>query len=295
MPGDPKSVPGTARWDTRLSVSSLSSRSCSLRQDLDLYERLGIDRATLSLPKLIEAGLESAIDEIVGRGLRVDGVLPGAAFDLTDRSGWSEVHESMNMALETAQRLGAHTLLTAGGSARGRRYEWAVDRFSRAIEPVVAAARLRGVRIAIEPTRPQFAHLGFVHTLRDGLALARELDLWLVPDTTHVWWEPDLTDLLAAGASRFALLQVADLAFTQPVFERLVPGDGELRLEAMIHAAVAGGFEGPFEVEILGAAIEAEGYEGALRRSFEYLQSLVAERSASCPAPGADTVRENNR
>lgn len=275
-------------------MSSLSSRTWSLRQDLDLYERLGIDRVTLSLPKLIEAGLERAIDEIVGRHLRVDGVLSGAAFDLTDQSGWSEVHESMIMAVETAARLGARTLPTAGGSARGRGYGWAVDRFSRAIEPVVAAARPRGVRIAVEPTRPQFAHLGFVHTLRDGLALARELDLWLVPDTTHVWWEPDLTGLLAAGASRFALFQVADLAFAGPVLERLVPGDGEIPIGPLMDAAVAAGFEGPFEVEVLGAAVEAEGYEGAVRRSYEHLQSLVAERSDSCPAPGADTVRENN-
>ena len=258
-----------------------------MRQDLDLYQQLGIDRVSLTLPKLIEAGLERAIEEIAGRRLRVDAVLPGAAFDLTDESGWPEVHESMVIALETAQRLGAHTLPTAGGSARGRGYEWAVDRFCRAIEPIVAAAAHRGVRIAVEPTRPQFAHLGFVHTLRDGLALAGELDLWLIPDTTHVWWEPDLAALLAAGASRFALLQVADLAFAGPVLERLVPGDGEIPLGPLIGAAMAAGFEGPFEVEVLGTAIEAEGYENAVRRSFEHLQRLLPDSNGflSAAAP----------
>ncbi|MDQ1359766.1 MAG: hypothetical protein QOJ44_143 [Acidimicrobiaceae bacterium] len=265
------------RWDPRFSVSSLSTQSWSLRQDLDLYERLDIRRVTLFLPKLIEAGLDQAMDEIVGRHLHVDGVLPGAAFDLTDESGWAEVRESMVLAVETAQRLGAHTLPTAGGSARGQSYEWAVDRFSRAIEPIVAAARPRGVRVAVEPTRPQFAHLGFVHTLRDGLALACELDLWVVPDTTHVWWEPDLPGLLAAGASRIALFQVADLAFAGPVLERLVPGDGEIPLGPLMGAAVAAGFTGPFEIEILGAAIETEGYEDAVRRSYEHLEGLVQD------------------
>ncbi|MGH9074758.1 MAG: hypothetical protein ACRDZQ_11670, partial [Acidimicrobiales bacterium] len=63
------------RWDRRISVSSLSSRSWSLRQDLDLYQRLGIDRVSVSLPKLMDAGLDRAVDEITGRGIAVDGVL----------------------------------------------------------------------------------------------------------------------------------------------------------------------------------------------------------------------------
>ena len=86
---------GSRRWDPRLTVNSLSSRSWTLRQDLDLYERLDIRRLTLFLPKLIEAGLDQAVDEIVGRHLQVDGVLPGAAFDLTDESGWAEVERML--------------------------------------------------------------------------------------------------------------------------------------------------------------------------------------------------------
>ena len=148
---------------------------------------------------------------------------------------------------------------TAGGSAHGHTYEWAADRFSQAIEPVVTAARHRGVRVALEPTRPQFAYVGFMHTLAHGLALAEQLDLWLMPDTAHVWWEPDLADLLAAGAPRFALFQVADLAFGGPVVERLVPGDGEIPLGPMMRAAVVAGFEGPFDIEIIGQVHRGRG------------------------------------
>jgi sugar phosphate isomerase/epimerase len=267
-------------------VSSLSSARWSLTQDLDLYQRLDIHRASFFLPKLVQAGLERAIEEIVGRGIVVDAVLPGAAFDLTDESAWPEVHEAMVMAIEVAQRLGATTMPTAGGSAHGQPYQWAVDRFARAIEPVVSAGRHRGVRVAIEPTRTQFAYVGFVHSLRDGLALADQLDLWLMPDTAHVWWEPDLAELLAAGAPRFAVFQVADLAFGGPVLERLVPGDGELPLGPILTAAAAAGFEGPFEIEILGQAIEDEGYDEAIRRSYQHIQGLLAEGSGFFPADG---------
>jgi sugar phosphate isomerase/epimerase len=71
-------------------------------------------------------------------------------------------------------------------------------------------------------------------------------------------------------------MQVADLAFRAPVLERLVPGDGALPLGQLLDATLAAGFSGPFELEILGSAIESEGYESAIRRSFSYLTALLA-------------------
>jgi sugar phosphate isomerase/epimerase len=271
--------PGTEarpRWDPRLGVNALSSRDWSLRQDLDCYERLGIERISVYLPKLLDAGLDDAVDEITGRGLRVDGILAGRAFDLLDERSWPRTHDAMLTALDVAQSLGAGILQTTGGSGGGRPYEWAFERFVRAIAPVAAEAAAVGIRIALEPTRPQFAHVGFVHTLRDGVALASDLGLSLVPDTAHSWWEPGFTGLLSSGAPHFAVLQVADLAFTGPVLERLVPGDGALPIGSMLAAAVAGGFVGPFELEIIGSAIEREGYESAIARSLNYLTSLLA-------------------
>jgi sugar phosphate isomerase/epimerase len=138
------------------------------------------------------------------------------------------------MCIEVAQRLGATTVQTAGGSAGGSPYEVAVEHFTRAVAPVASVAASAGIRLALEPTRPQFAHIGFVHTVRDALAVATELGLWLVPDTAHSWWEPDVAGLLAHAASRIAVLQVADLAFGAPVLERLVPGDGSIPLQRLL-------------------------------------------------------------
>jgi sugar phosphate isomerase/epimerase len=265
-----------ARWDPRLGVNALSSRNWTLQQDLDCYERLGIDRITLYLPKLLDAGLDGAVTVILGRKLRVDGILAGRAFNLADEASWPATRDAMVMAIDVARRLGASTLQTTGGSAGGRPYEWAAERFGRALAPVSEAASRAGIRIALEPTRPQFAHVGFVHTLRDGLALAAELGIFLVPDTAHSWWEPGVNALLSAGAPFFAVVQVADLAFDAPVLERLVPGDGAVPIGPMLAATVAAGFPGPFELEIIGSAIEHEGYERAIERSLTHLTTLLA-------------------
>jgi sugar phosphate isomerase/epimerase len=271
--------PTDGGWDTRLSVNSLSSRRWTLQEDLDCYERLGIDRISVFLPKLLTAGLDRAVADITGRGFRVDGVLPGSSFDLSDESSWPRTQDALVLAVEVARRLDATAVLTPGGSARGESYEVAAERFSDALAPVSAAASQADIRLALEPTRPQFAHIGFVHTVRDALALASDLGIWLVPDSAHSWWEPDVEGVLAKGVSRIAVVQVADLAFRTPVLERLVPGDGAIRLGAFLGAAIEAGFRGPFELEIIGSAIEAEGYESAIRRSFAHLTRLLAGRS----------------
>jgi sugar phosphate isomerase/epimerase len=263
-------------WDPRLCVNSLSSQHWTLWEDLECYERLGIGRISLFMPKLVHAGLDRAVAEVTGRGIRVDGILPGSSFDLLQEGSWSRTQDALVMGIELAQRLGATTVQTCGGSAGGAPYEKGVECFTRAIAPVASAAARAGVRLALEPTRPQFAHIGFVHTVRDALALATELGLWLVPDTAHSWWEPDLAGLLAHAASRIAVLQLADLAFGAPVLERLAPGDGAIPLARLLDATLSAGFAGPFELEILGSAIENEGYENAIRRSLRHLTSLLA-------------------
>jgi len=278
------SAPGgqarTGRWDPRLSVNAYSSRNGSLLDDLALYETLGVQRVTLSLPKLLAHGLERAVSDIVGeigrRDLVVDGIIPAVAFDLSDPTSWAEPLETMALTIETAERLGAPTVQTTGGRGAGLAFEESAERFASAVEPVAREAARRGVRLALEATRPQFAHIAFVHTVRDAVSLASDLGLWLVLDTAHGWWEPGVLELYSAAAPRCASLQVADLALDAPVLERLVPGDGHVHLGALIGAALGGGYGGPFELEILGGAIEAEGYESAIRRSLDHLTTLLA-------------------
>jgi sugar phosphate isomerase/epimerase len=257
-------------------VNALSSRGWTLRQDLDCYERLGVERITVYLPKMLDAGLDEAIAEIVGREFKVDGILAGTAFDLGHAASWPATQDAMTMALDVGARLGVSTLQTTGGSAGGRSFDWAIEQFARAAAPVMEAAAKAGIKVAVEPTRPQFAHVGFVHTLRDGVALAASLGVSLVPDTAHTWWEPDVVGLLTEHAHLFAVVQVADLAFDAPVLERLVPGDGALPLADLLGVTVGAGFQGPFELELIGSAIEAEGYERAIERSLAYLTTLLA-------------------
>ncbi len=96
-----------------------------------------------------------------------------------------------------------------------------------------------------------------------------------------LWWETISTG--SVGRRCVALCRVPDRrpGLAGPVLERLVPGDGEIPIGPMTTAALAAGFAGPFEIEIVGSAIEHEGYEGAVRRSVPASRGHPAGSSAS--------------
>ena len=78
---------------------------------------------------------------------------------------------------------------------------------------------------------------------------------------------------------RIAAVQFADAQFGTPEKPspggRVVPGDGDLDVEAFIEAAVDSGYSGPFELEMVGPAIEAEGPFDATRRAVESATKLL--------------------
>jgi sugar phosphate isomerase/epimerase len=66
-----------------------------------------------------------------------------------------------------------------------------------------------------------------------------------------------------------------------------VPGDGDIPLSRIIGQLLDAGYDGVFDIEIIGSRIEDEGYESAIRRSLGYLDELLepaAERSAASDA-----------
>lgn len=259
-----------------VSVSQVSSMRWSLEEDLRLYERAGIRRVGVLLSKLEAAGGQGAgVRRVRDAGLRVDAVYAGASLVLRERGGWPAWRGALLAALEAADQLGAGGVLFLSGGAQGLAYEAAADAFAEAIEPLAAQLRPGGPGLWLETAGTAFAGIGFVHTLADAGAIARRHDLRLVVDVAHSWWEPRLHARLAELAGLIGLVQVADLAFGARGFERVVPGDGQLDVRGICAALLAAGYRGPFELEVLGRAIEEEGYDSAVPRGAAALGELL--------------------
>ena len=81
-------------------------------------------------------------------------------------------------------------------SRPGRRvrspWDEAADALEEALGPVLAAARARDLRFALEHTNSLRVDVGFVHTLRDAVDLARRLDVGVCMEVNACWAERDL-------------------------------------------------------------------------------------------------------
>src|SRR5262249_48246296 len=145
----------------------------------------------------------------------------------------------------------------------------------QAMAPVLGEARDRGIPFALEHTNSLRVDVGFVHTLRDVVDLARRLDVGVCMEIIACWAERGLDATIADGVDRLRLVQVSDFAIgTLTTPHRLVPGDGDIPLARILGLLRAAGYAGVYDLELIGPAIEEEGYEGAVLRSIDRLRAL---------------------
>ena len=90
------------------------------------------------------------------------------------------------------------------------------------------------------------------------------------------WAERGLAETVTAGVDRLRLVQVSDFAVgTLSTPNRLVPGDGDIPLERILGGALSAGYAGCFDLELIGPAIDEEGYESAVPRAVARLTELL--------------------
>lgn len=242
----------------RICVSGISTWNQTLDADLHLYDELGIHTIGVALRKL-----DGADDVALVRssGLRVANVI-GVG------------HAGLATAIETAQQLDAPRVVFTTGPAGALEWEEAADAFAQAIEHVLPAP----LTLCLEHTNSLRTDVSFVHTLGDAIDLAERLDISVCMEINACWAERDLAHTIADGIDRIGLVQVSDTAIgTLSTPNRLVPGDGDIPLDRIVGCLLEAGYDGVFELELIGPRIEEEGYRSAIRRSCTYLGALLTE------------------
>ena len=249
----------------RVAVSQISSWTWSVAEDLAFYREAGIHTVGVALRKLDEPG---TADQLAEAGL-----------------AWSDVigvgSRRVAEGLALAARLGAPMVVLTTGPAGPVPWEAAADRFAETMGPLVDQARTAGVGLTLEHTNSLRADVGFVHSLRDAIDLARRVDLGVCVEVNACWGERDLAGTIADGIDRIRLVQVSDYAIgTTSTPDRLVPGDGDIPLARILGQLLAAGYDGAFELELVGPRIDAEGYRSAITRSVRYLSELLTDLGA---------------
>ncbi|MGZ4688571.1 MAG: sugar phosphate isomerase/epimerase family protein [Acidimicrobiia bacterium] len=267
------SRPGGAR----VSVSAICTYDWPLEQDLAFYAEHDITNVGISLVKLERHGWVDGAARVRDAGLRVTNLIGLGPFRLDEPGQWSRQRARLLHALDAGVTVGAECLVVTTGPAGPLTWESAADALEAALGPVLGVAREHGIPFALEHTNSLRVDVGFVHTLRDVVDLARRLDVGVCMEINACWAERGLAATIADAVDRLQLVQVSDFAIgTLSTPNRLVPGDGDIPLERILGQVLDAGYEGCFDLELIGPAIEDEGYGHAVPRAVERLEALLS-------------------
>ncbi|MDT3440023.1 TIM barrel protein [Pseudofrankia sp. BMG5.37] len=259
----------------RLSVSEMCTYPWTFAQELVLWDSLGLHHVGVLDAKLTAYGRDQAVEALTSRSLRLTTLITDQ-FDLGAPGTWEATRAEVNQAIDLAATRGGSVYLTPGTSP-GRSFDELACALADAAAPCVAHAAGRGVRLAIEPT--QRTDRSFVHTLPEAAEVADRTGLALIVDLGNCWREPDLAAAIRQVGDRLATAQLCDVLAHErgglPVGTRVVPGDGDMPVETFVHAVLDTGYTGPFELELVGPAVEAEGLDGATRRAVDRANTLL--------------------
>ena len=256
------------RVHPRISVSAISTYTWGLDRDIEFWAAAGMTNVGVSMAKLSAYGVEKGLRRLLDAGVHVGNVIG------TGTSG-------LAAAIDVASELGADCLVFTTGRAAPRAWEEAADALAATIAPLIPQAAARGVPLALEHTNSLRADVGFVHTLRDAIDLARALDIGVCMEINACWGERALDDTIAAGVDRIRLVQLSDYVVgTLTTPDRAVPGDGDIPFDRIVGKLLAEGYAGAFDLELIGPRIEAEGYETAVPRAVRAVELLLARLGA---------------
>ena len=260
----------------RISLSAISTFSWSLDEDLAFYERAGITAIGASLAKLEAAGIEDGARRLHDAGVRVTNLIGIGPFNLDDPAQWPAQQDRVRRALDAAEAVDAECLILTTGPAGQLTWEDAADALADALAPLITEARTRALPFGLEHTNSLRVDVGFVHTLRDVIDLARRLDIGVCMEVNACWAERGLAATIRNGVDVLRIVQISDFAIgTLSTPNRLVPGDGDIPLARIIGQLVDAGYEGCFDLELIGPRIDDEGYAAACTRSIASLGALL--------------------
>jgi sugar phosphate isomerase/epimerase len=268
----------------RACVSAISTFNLALDEDLAFWAAHDIDTVGVSVAKLERFGWVEGtrlVADAVARGLRVANLIGLGPFHLADPAQWTKQQERLLHTLDTAVAVGAECMVFTTGPFAPLSWEDAADALEAALQPVLAVAKERKVPFAIEHTNSLRVDVGFVHTLRDAIDLARRLDTGVCMELNACWAERGLAETIRAGVDRIRLVQVSDFKVgTIASSQRLVPGDGDVPITRILRHVIDAGYAGAFDLELIGAAITSEGYDIAVPRAVDALGTLLTELGA---------------
>jgi len=266
-----------------LSMNETTTFRWSFEEDVANYAAAGIPAIGVWRQKLSDCGQAKAVDLLSRSGLKVSHLLWAGGFTGSEGRSYRDSVEDAAEALRTAAALHTRTLVVYSGARAGHTYNHARRLIHGALGELVPLATELGVTLAVEPMHPGCAtEWTFLTSIDDMLTLLQTVgspQVKMVFDTYHLGQSPDIVDRIPQVAPHVAIVQLGD-ARQPPDGEqnRCRLGEGIVPLKEIVSALKAAGYDGYYDVELLGEEIETSDYHVLLDHAKRAFAELVGGR-----------------
>ncbi|NIL98069.1 MAG: TIM barrel protein [Planctomycetales bacterium] len=270
----------------RFSLNELTTYRWSFEQDVANYKAAGFHALGVWRQKLSDYGEEKGVELLAESGLAVSNLLWAGGFTGSDGRSYADSVADAADAIRLAGVMHSPCLVVYGGGRGGHTRKHARRLLLSALRELSPLAEEENVALALEPMHPACAaECTFLTSLQETLAILDEVAnpfVKLAFDTFHLAQDVCLESLQQI-ADRIAVVHLGD-SREPPTAEqnRCALGSGRIRLREIISCLGEAGYDGYFDIELIGEEIETSDYQDLLRKSQEALAELVAP-AGHCP------------
>ncbi|MCC6125067.1 MAG: sugar phosphate isomerase/epimerase [Pirellulales bacterium] len=263
-----------------LSVNETTTFRWSFVEDVVRYAAEGIPAIGVWRQKLSDCGPVKGRKLLDQHRMKVSHLHWAGGFTGSDGRSFRESLDDAFEAIRSAAVLGASTLVVYSGARSGHTHGHARRLLFEALKQLAPEADELGVDLALEPMHPGCAaDWTFLTSLDDVLCAIEKVGgrrLKLVLDTYHLGHEANLVERIAQFVPLVAIVQLGD-ARQPPQGEqnRCRLGEGRLPLKEIVVALKAAGYDGYYDVELLGEELESADYHVLLDHAKQAFSELV--------------------
>lgn len=263
----------------RISVNGICFMGTPIAQQAQYWRELEAQCVSLLDPGMEEDGVAKAAAALQSGDYTLETIvhpfLPGQALN-PDPASWEVPQQRLLQQIDNAVKLGAKSIYMVTGGHGGMVWEQAAQVFADAIKPCAERAAFEGIQLMIENAPPAYADIHIAHTLRDTTALAQFAGIGVLIDLAGCWTEPNLRGLFEEAMPICGLVQVSDYVLgDRNLPARAVPGDGGIPLKRLLGWLTEAGYQGAFDLELVGPRIDEEGQLEATRRAADNVGELL--------------------
>lgn len=256
----------------RLSMNEMTTYRWAFETDVQRYAEAGVDAIGVWRQKLSDFGEEKGVELLEESPLDVSCLMWAGGFTGSDGRTYRDSVADAIEAVHLARDLQAASLVVYSGGRAGHTHNHARRLFRSALKDVCAVAQQESVTLAIEPMHPgcaaEWTFLTCLEETLETIAAVESPNLKMVFDAYHLGFDPAVVSRIPEILPLVSLVQLGD-GRQPPNGEpnRCRLGDGCIPLREIVDALIAAGYDGVFDIELMGEDLECLDYADLIHDS----------------------------